>query len=78
MARVFFISTVNGCSEKKKKRSLFCAALVAGTINKLEQSILRLRYLWILRTEKHNKSENQIFVSKTLRHFYLNERHWAH
>jgi hypothetical protein len=24
---------------KKKKRSLFCAALVAGTINKLEQSI---------------------------------------
>jgi hypothetical protein len=39
MARVFFISTVNGRSKKKKKRSLFCAALVAGTINKLEQSI---------------------------------------
>jgi hypothetical protein len=39
MARVFFISTVNGHSKKKKKRSLFCAALVAGTINKLEQSI---------------------------------------
>ncbi len=38
-ARVFFISTVNGLSKKKKKRSLFCAALVAGTINKLEQSI---------------------------------------
>ncbi len=38
MARVFFISTVNGRS-KKKKRSLFGAALVAGTINKLEQSI---------------------------------------
>ncbi len=38
-AHVFFISTVNGCSKKKKKRSLFCAALVAGTINKLEQSI---------------------------------------
>jgi len=37
-AHVFLISTVNGCS-KKKKRSLFCAALVAGTINKLEQSI---------------------------------------
>ncbi len=37
-ARIFFISTVNGRS-KKKKRSLFCAALVAGTINKLEQSI---------------------------------------
>jgi hypothetical protein len=35
-ARVFFISTVNG---RSKKRSLFCAALVAGTINKLEQSI---------------------------------------
>jgi len=45
-ARVFFISTVNSRSKKKKKRSLFCAALVAGTINKLEQSILRLRYLW--------------------------------
>jgi hypothetical protein len=26
-------------AKKKKKRSLFCAALVAGTINKLEQSI---------------------------------------
>jgi hypothetical protein len=36
--RVFFISTVNVRS-KKKKRSLFCAALVAGTIDKLEQSI---------------------------------------
>ncbi len=45
-ARVSFIRTVNGRSKKKKKRSLFCAALVAGTINKLEQSILRLRYLW--------------------------------
>jgi hypothetical protein len=33
-------------AKKKKKRSLFCAALVAGTINKLEQSILGLRYLW--------------------------------
>ncbi len=38
-AHVFFISTVNGCSKKKKKRRLFCAALVAGTINKLQQSI---------------------------------------
>jgi hypothetical protein len=40
MPRVFFISTVNSRSKKKKKRSLFCAALVAGTISKLEQSIL--------------------------------------
>jgi hypothetical protein len=41
------ISSVSSRSRKKKKRRLFCAALVAGTVNKLEQSILRLRYLWV-------------------------------
>jgi hypothetical protein len=40
------ISSVSSRSRKKKKRRLFWAALVAGTVNKLEQSILRLRYLW--------------------------------
>jgi len=44
------ISSVISRSRKKKKRRLFCAALVAGTVSKLEQSILRLRYLWILLT----------------------------
>jgi hypothetical protein len=39
------VSFVSCRSRKKKKRRLFCAALVAGTVNKLEQSILRLRYL---------------------------------
>jgi hypothetical protein len=43
---VMNVSFVKCCSRKKKKRRLFCAALVAGTVNKLEQSILRLRYLW--------------------------------
>ncbi len=42
--------------QKKKKRRLFCAALVAGTINKLEQSILRLRYLWQALTKNNPSS----------------------
>ncbi len=36
MARIFFISTVNGCS-KKKKPIMSCAS--SGHINKLKQSI---------------------------------------
>jgi hypothetical protein len=44
---VMNVSFVSCRSRKKKKRRLFCAALVAGTVNKLEQSILRLRYLWV-------------------------------
>jgi hypothetical protein len=43
---VMNVSFVSCRSRKKKKRRLFCAALVAGTVNKLEQSILHLRYLW--------------------------------
>jgi hypothetical protein len=39
---VMNVSFVSCRSRKKKKRRLFCAALVAGTVNKLEQSILRL------------------------------------
>ncbi len=38
-ARVFFISSVNGRSKKTQKRSLLCAALGAGTLTKLKQSI---------------------------------------
>jgi hypothetical protein len=45
------ISSVSSRSRKKKKRRLFCVALVAGTVNKLEQSILRLRYLWSIAIE---------------------------
>ncbi len=41
------ISSVSSRSRKKKKRRLFCAALVAGTVNKLKQSII-FRCLWLM------------------------------
>jgi hypothetical protein len=63
MARVFFISTVNGRSKKKKKRSLFCAALVAGTINKLEQSIFASSISMALRKDDNNKEMSRCHAS---------------
>jgi hypothetical protein len=70
---VMNVSFVSCRSRKKKKRRLFCAALVAGTVNKLEQSILRLRYLCsqlIHRRVAHNYK----YGLRTLTNLFINIR----
>jgi hypothetical protein len=58
------ISSVSSRSRKRRKEGFFCAALEAGTVNKLEQSILRLLYLWL----------NQRFALSSSSSFYKNTR----
>ncbi len=43
---VFFISTVNGCSKKKKEKKPIMNGASSRQITKLKQSIL-LRCLWL-------------------------------
>jgi hypothetical protein len=70
---VMNVSFVSCRSRKKKKRRLFCAALVAGTVNKLEQSILHLRYLWEEDTYYSNTSLCQMHSIKSCR-VYLSRK----